>query len=275
MRPPSRWPMPALLPLAASLLVGCDEGLPLTWKQSPPPSIDSPAGFARLWGTNCAGCHGADGNLGPARPMHDPLYLASTSDAELTRLIAEGSPAGTLMPAFAMSRGGALSDAEITAIVSGMRRAWGDPAVAPSPLATAGSSTRGDPTRGRAIFERSCLACHASDRDAARTNDLGSPTAAAADARASMVADSTDAAAVPAGSVSDPFYLQLVSDRALRSAILFGRIDLGMPPASGPFPQRPAHEALTVQDVDDIVAWLSQRRTEEWPPKSVRRGGRP
>ncbi|MBX3354097.1 MAG: c-type cytochrome [Phycisphaeraceae bacterium] len=216
----------------------CDR-VPLTWNPPPPPGIDTPAGFARLWGTNCAGCHGANGDLGPARPMRDPLYLASVSDAELTSAIAEGSPAGTLMPAFAQHLGGALSPPEIEAIVSGMRRAWGAPSAKPSPIPYSAPITAGQPARGAAIFARSCTSCHAE------------------------------------GEVTDPFYLQLVSDQALRSAIIFGRPDLGKPGAAGPFPGRPSDEALTPPDVDDLVAWLAQQRRENWPPAGIRRGGRP
>src|SRR3989442_1239519 len=32
--------------------------------------------FSRLYAQNCSGCHGADGRLGAARPLNDPLYLA-------------------------------------------------------------------------------------------------------------------------------------------------------------------------------------------------------
>ena len=32
--------------------------------------------FRQLYAQNCAGCHGADGRLGPARPFNDSLYLA-------------------------------------------------------------------------------------------------------------------------------------------------------------------------------------------------------
>ena len=32
--------------------------------------------FGTLYGQYCAGCHGADGRLGAARPLNDPVYLA-------------------------------------------------------------------------------------------------------------------------------------------------------------------------------------------------------
>jgi hypothetical protein len=35
--------------------------------------------FSQLYAQNCSGCHGADGRLGAARPLNDPLYLALAS----------------------------------------------------------------------------------------------------------------------------------------------------------------------------------------------------
>ena len=58
------------------LLAGCD------WLPGRPQEADRPLrpsevrDFARLWGENCAGCHGADGELGPAAPLANPTYLA-------------------------------------------------------------------------------------------------------------------------------------------------------------------------------------------------------
>jgi len=237
----SRTARAALAVAAVTMLLtsGCDERLPLTWKSTAPPSIDSPEGFARLWSTNCAGCHGADGSHGPARPMRDAVYLASVSDAELKRVIGGGSAPGTLMPGFARSAGGALAEVEIDAIISGMRRAWGDASAKASTIPFAAPSTRGSTERGKIAFDRSCVSCHSN------------------------------------GNASNAFYLQLVSDQSLRSTIIFGRPDLGMPGAEGPFPGRDASARLTAQEVDDIVAWLAQRRSADWPPKSIERGARP
>jgi len=182
--------------------------------------------------------------------LADAIYLATVSDAELERVVSGGSARGTLMPAFGRASGGSLTDDEISAVISGMRRAWGSTGAKASTIAYAAPATRGDPARGKATFERTCAACHAPSGPAV-------------------------AGAIEAGSVTDPFFLQLVSDQALRSAILFGRVDFGMPGAGGPYPGRDPSEHLTAQDVDDIVAWLAQRRTNDWPPKSIRRGGQP
>ena len=48
---------------------------------------DQVADFDVLYKTHCAGCHGADGKLGPAPPLTDPLFLAIVHDGELLRVI--------------------------------------------------------------------------------------------------------------------------------------------------------------------------------------------
>src|SRR5262249_20684787 len=49
-------------------------GKPMEKDRWAPPS--QVTDFRQLYGQNCAGCHGADGKLGGARPLNDPLYLA-------------------------------------------------------------------------------------------------------------------------------------------------------------------------------------------------------
>ena len=56
----------------------------------------------RLYGQNCAGCHGEDGKGGAAIALADPVYLAIADDAILRRATAGGIP-GTSMPAFAQN----------------------------------------------------------------------------------------------------------------------------------------------------------------------------
>jgi mono/diheme cytochrome c family protein len=62
-----------------------------------------------LYSQNCAGCHGADGKLGPAPPIGDPVYLAMVDDNTLRNTISKGRP-GTAMSAFAQSEGGMLTE---------------------------------------------------------------------------------------------------------------------------------------------------------------------
>ena len=79
---------------------------------SRPCRSDQVTDFATLYGPHCAGCHGADGQFGPAPPLNDPLFLAIVPDAVLLRMVAEGRP-GTPMPAFSRKKGGPLTDEQV------------------------------------------------------------------------------------------------------------------------------------------------------------------
>ncbi len=60
---------------ALLFVVGCDARLP--GKPDPkdrPVPPEKTLAFAALYGRNCAGCHGANGTLGPAPPLNDPVF---------------------------------------------------------------------------------------------------------------------------------------------------------------------------------------------------------
>jgi cytochrome c oxidase cbb3-type subunit III len=57
------------------LVTGCDlPGQPKI--EDKPIRADEIADFNVLFKNNCSGCHGAEGKLGPAPPLNDPLFLA-------------------------------------------------------------------------------------------------------------------------------------------------------------------------------------------------------
>ena len=70
------WPAAVCVLTVLGLLTGCDQlpGKPTAQHRWMAPSqvVD----FSQLYADNCAGCHGTDGRLGAALPLHDPLYLA-------------------------------------------------------------------------------------------------------------------------------------------------------------------------------------------------------
>ena len=59
-----------------------------------------------------------------------------------------------------------------------------------------------------------------------------------------------------AGSVTDGSFLALVSDQALRSAVICGRSDLGMPDWRNDVVGRPMSDA----EITDVVAWMVAKR---------------
>ncbi len=103
-------------------LVGCD----FPGKPDPADRPRTPSqitGFEVLFGANCAGCHGADGDLGPAPPLNDSLFLHIVSTEQLSQVIHNGRH-GTPMPAFARAKGGTLTDQQIKILADGLPKHW-------------------------------------------------------------------------------------------------------------------------------------------------------
>jgi mono/diheme cytochrome c family protein len=221
--------------LAIILTAGCDRlpGRPIPEERSKPAM--EVTDFSQLYAQNCSGCHGADGRLGAARPLNDSLYLALADTATLRTMIAQGVP-GTTAPPFAKQAGGNLTDQQIDILVEEMRSRWGGAEnfnnVALPPYsrrdAIARGSGAGDPRNGAVAYQTYCAQCHGE-------NGRGGPKA---------------------GSVVDPAYLALVSEQALRTAVIVGRSDLGMPDWRGNIPGRP----MSPQEISDVVAWLVLHR---------------
>jgi cytochrome c oxidase cbb3-type subunit 3 len=217
-----------LMLVASVALAGCDAlpGRPKPGKHEVLPS--QVVAFDALYARHCAGCHGAEGRLGPARPLNDPLYLALVPRERLTRVIARGV-AGTSQPAFAQSAGGELTDAQIDALVQGLIATWGRQDAARDAALPPYESAPGDAGRGQVVYATACAACHGPE-------GRGGPKG---------------------GAVVDPSYLALVSDQSLRATVIAGRPDLGMPDWRG----YGAGQPVTRQQISDIVAWLvAQRR---------------
>ena len=190
-----------------------------------PQAASEIADFKTLFSQNCSGCHGADGRRGPGRILNDPLYLAVVPKDTIRQVIEHGRP-GTQMPAWARNQGGPLEANQITALAEGMEKNWAKPEdfqgkTLPS---YTGAGLIGDLTRGKRLFLRSCYACHA---------------------RGGLV-----------GPVTDPMYLSLVSDQNLRTSIIAGRPDYGMPD----YRALNAGHALSDQDIADLVTYLASLR---------------
>ena len=194
------------------------------------PSVVSAGDYKSLYATNCSGCHGADGSGGGARGLRDPVFLRIADDATLRRVIASGVP-GTAMPAFSIKAGGDLTDAQIDAIVNGIRTHWAHTAtvtdVEPPPYSPA---TAGEPSRGGEAFATFCARCHGPHGSGGQG----------------------------ASSIVDPAYLALVSNQSLRTTVIAGRPDLGAPDWRGNVPGRP----MSAADVADVVAWLAAKRIQ-------------
>jgi len=189
--------------------------------------------FDALYRSQCAGCHSREGRLAAARPLNDPTYLAFVDPTALRRVITEGVP-GTSMPAFSQKRGGLLTDAQIDVLVN--RLTEGTPGVRTALRLPPYGAPLGDATRGATAYQVFCSKCHGAD-------GRGGPNGR---------------------SIVDPAYLSLVSDQALRTAVVAGRVDLGMPDWRGYV----AGRVMSPQEVSDVVAWLASQRPRQPRPST-------
>lgn len=228
--------------VAVSLLsfatFGCNSapGRPKAEPEVPRP--DQVHNFAVLYKENCAACHGDNGKQGAAVSLANPEYLSLAGEATLVHITANGVP-GTLMPPFAQSAGGMLTDQQVHDLVNGMLQQWGKPdALAGQTAPSYAATGTGDVQQGQQAFTTYCARCHGSDGTGLKGKD--------ASAHASR------------GSIVDPSYLALVSDQSLRTTTIIGLPEQGMPDWRG---DAPSH-AMTDKDVTDIVAWLGSHRTQ-------------
>jgi cytochrome c oxidase cbb3-type subunit 3 len=235
--------------LAVALLSGCNARLPgqpteaERWRA--PADVSD---FGQLYAQNCAGCHGANGTHGAANSLNDALYLSFVPDDALRQAIEQGRP-GANMPAFSQQAGGSLTEKQIELLISGMRTQWSKPDefkgvdLPPYSNKVAAQSGGADTAiinvnpvgylstdaaqRGAVAYQSYCARCHG-------TNGTGGS----------------------AGSIVDPNYLSLVSDQGIRTTVVVGRADLGMPDWRSDLPGRP----MSPEEVDDVVTWVAAHR---------------
>jgi mono/diheme cytochrome c family protein len=211
------------------LATGCD------WMPGKPKFADrwvpdtAVTNFATLYNTHCAACHAIDGRLAAAHPLNDPVFLTLIDRAAFRHAVSNGVP-GTTMPAFAQNLDGPLTETQIDLVVSSIFEKWSRPQdftdVKPPPRRAA----PGDTKRGAAVYQIFCVQCHGPD---GKGGEKG-------------------------GSVVDPSYLALVNDQGLRTAVIAGRIDFGMPDWRGYVPGK----AMSGQEIADVVAWIASHRNK-------------
>jgi cytochrome c oxidase cbb3-type subunit III len=212
---------------------GCDQ-LPGKPKESdrwqPPDAIKD---FKTLFGTNCSACHGDDASIGPSISVENPLYLAVVPKDFLKKVIADGIK-GTAMPGFAKANGGDLTDEQIDILVNDLAGKAATQQTAESNKTSSGSNLPpysaplGDADRGSEAYNQYCAGCHGQAGEGGKK----------------------------AGSIVNPDYLHLVSDQYLRSVIIAGRPELGMPNYQEFVKDHP----MSPEDIANVVAWLASHR---------------
>ncbi len=199
--------------------------------------------FATLYKQNCAGCHGENGRNGAAISLANPVYIALAGEKRLRDTIANGVP-GKLMPAFASSAGGMLTDQAGGRAGAGHGEAMGKAESArghkPPPYQAALPGNAANGFKAYGVF---CARCHGAAGEGGPAD--GKPLKPGAPHPASGWL----------GSIVNPTYLALISDQNLRSILIAGRPDEDMPDWRGDAPQ-----PMTDQQITDIVAWLASKR---------------
>ncbi|HST10658.1 MAG TPA: c-type cytochrome [Terriglobales bacterium] len=186
--------------------------------------------FGTLYAQNCAGCHGADGRGGAAIALGNPVYLAIADDAAIRKVITDGVR-GTAMPAFAVSAGGMLTDAQVDVITKEIRSRWSKPEILDAATAPSyAPKSAGNVQRGEVAYETYCQSCHGPDGRGGRKGSA----------------------------VTDDSFLALISDQGLRTIVITGRPELGAPDWRRNLPGRP----MSDQEITDVVAWLASRRAQ-------------
>src|SRR5271169_2945444 len=150
-----RFALLALSFMAVLALAACS----MSGKPAPGPEVPRPDSVLDpvvLYSQNCAGCHGAEGQKGPAMALSDPIYLAIVDDDTLRSTVSKGRP-GTAMSAFAQKEGGMLTDEQINAIIRGIRERWSKPdvltGIVPPPYA---AKMPGNPQQGQIVYATFC-----------------------------------------------------------------------------------------------------------------------
>jgi cytochrome c oxidase cbb3-type subunit 3/ubiquinol-cytochrome c reductase cytochrome c subunit len=217
-----------LVPFAFAM-AGCNmPGRPEPGPEVPRP--DAVMSFDKLYGENCAGCHGANGAGGAAISMSNPEYQALIDDATLRDIIANGEK-GTLMPGFSVKADGELTDAQIDALMKEMRARWSKPNAlggdTPPPYKAAHA---GDASKGQQVYAAACASCHGENAQKPGKD----------------------------GSILDGSLLALINEQTIRTIVIAGR-----PDADHPQPDWRNHiqgHPLTDDEITNVTAWLIAQR---------------
>jgi len=227
-----------ILSTACLATIGCSS---IHGRPGPGPEVirpDEVLDFPTLYKENCAACHGANGKNGAAIALANPVYVAVAGEQTIHQTITKGVPGG-LMPPFAKTSGGSLTDKQVAILSQGIMQQWSAPdqlaGVTPPPYA---ATSQGDAARGQQAYTASCARCHGADGE-------GNP------------GDSKTGAG-KLGSIVNPSYLALISNQDLRSIVIAGRPDEGMPDW-----RSDSAQPLTDQQITDIIAWLASKRIAE------------
>lgn len=217
---------------------------------------------ARLYQSNCAGCHGLAGDSVPGIELGRGQFRAR-SDPEIVAIIRNGIPGTTMPPS-------GFSETQASTIVAYLRNM----ASASGPTASGGDVVGGDATRGKSLFDGKgqCATCHrvngVGPRVAPDLTDVGAirralelrqklldPNAAIRPGNRFIQAVTTDGAAITGRLLNqDSFSIQLIDSRErLVSLPKAGLREFGFVKSS---PMPSYRDKLAGDELADLVAYL-------------------
>lgn len=212
---------------------------------------------ARVYNTQCASCHGPNGDQISGIDLRRGQFRRASSDEDLQRVIATGTNAG--MPPFA------LQPAEMTGIVAFIRAGF-DPAARPVRIGTA---SRGEPiVQGKGA----CLTCHRisgrgsrvapdlTDIGAARTPDaihrsLVDPTSGMMPINRPVRIVTKDGRTIAGRRLNEDTYtVQLIDEKERLHSLAKSDLRSFVVETKSPMPSYAAQ--LTADEIADVIAYL-------------------
>lgn len=195
---------------------------PSTWRAAGSVSFGE-----AVYRTQCASCHGAQGEGGIGTALANQAFLASVSDAFLAHTIREGRTGRPMRP---FGKGKAaiaeMDERSIEDVVTYLRSLQ-----SPFPQPVLKGKVQGDVARGRAEFSTMCAGCHG-----------------------------TEGAGLTAPALNNPGFLAAASDGYLQATIVRGRAGTAMRSWShGGFAD------LDAQQVNDIVSYVRSWERKDAP----------
>ena len=176
-----------------------------------------------LYSTNCAACHGANGDGGVGVPLSLPDFQYGVTNDYLEKTIRLGRP-GRVMPAFTQ-----LSDGQVKAIIKYIRR-W-----APGkPFKYSNKNINGNIKHGEKLFATNCAACHGAKGEGGKGTGV-------------TFSRPRDLPVI-APALNNPGFLASAPDLMIKTVLMNGRE--GTPMLSF------LKQGMTEKDIDDVVAYV-------------------
>lgn len=224
---------------------------------NPYTSLEHEQAGAKLFRSQCAGCHGPDGTGTGAGPsLASGTFVHGGSDEALFGAISKGVP-GTSMPAFS------FSGLQIWELVTHVRALE---------IARGASQTKGDAQAGAIIFRANCSRCHAASGEGGLTGpdltaigarrtyaelreSIGDPDAVVASEYWSVVATTSAGRTIRGVRLNeDTFSLQIRDEKGSLLSLL--KRDLKTVEVIRRSPMPSFAGKLSDAQMDDVIAWL-------------------